>query len=162
MSDHKHKFSIYQMVKDLTRAAFNPATQHLLAIRRFLPLELWYLWPFISKSVSMPTFKSEVNKFIVTRPYLYTDLTLEKFSKKKAFKFLSKLKHMFLAAFVPYSYFLQLHSTYKLNLTFSPCCACLTEDNSVEHFLFRCSSYQEVRKTYNPRLNTVTTIRTAL
>ena len=113
---------------------------------------------FISKSVSMPTFKSEVNKFIVTRPYLYTDLTLEKFSKKKTFKFLSKLKHMFLAAFVPYSYFLQLHSTYKLNLTFSPCCACLTEDNSVEHFLFRCSSYQEVRKTYNPRLNTVTTL----
>ena len=27
----------------------------------------------------MPTFKSEVNKFIVTRPYLYKDLTLENF-----------------------------------------------------------------------------------
>ena len=39
---------------------------------------------------------------------------------------------------------LQLHR-YKLGLTYSPTCLCLTEDESAGHFVLRCPLYRERR-----------------
>ena len=52
---------------------------------------------------------------------------------------------------------LQLH-LYKLNLTFSPCCICLTEDESPEHFLYRCPMYKDIRALYTPTLGNWKTV----
>ena len=47
---------------------------------------------------------------------------------------------------------LQLH-LYKLKLTYTPCCICLTEDESVDHYLFRCPLYTDIRNQYYPEPN---------
>ena len=46
---------------------------------------------------------------------------------------------------------LQLH-LYKLKLTFSPTCICLTEDESPYHFIFSCPLYSNLRKKVQPKL----------
>ena len=46
---------------------------------------------------------------------------------------------------------LQQH-LYKLKLTFSPTCTCLSEDESCHHFLFSCPTYHHLRQTIRPQL----------
>ena len=42
---------------------------------------------------------------------------------------------------------------YKLKLTFTPCCICLSEDESPHHYLYTCPLHEDSRKLYNPDTN---------
>ena len=46
---------------------------------------------------------------------------------------------------------LQFHM-YKLKMTFSPCCICLEEDETPEHFPFTCPLYKDTREKCKPKL----------
>ena len=46
---------------------------------------------------------------------------------------------------------LQCH-LYLIGKTFSPTCVCLQEDETVQHFLYRCPSYTFLRTTYPPNI----------
>ena len=47
---------------------------------------------------------------------------------------------------------LQLH-TYRLGLTYSPTCVCLSEDETSQHYVFECELYKHVRNKTSPSVN---------
>ena len=52
---------------------------------------------------------------------------------------------------------LQSHM-YKLNLTFTPTCTCLEEDETVHHFLYTCKNYENLRMQIYPDPSDYSTI----
>ena len=123
--DRKLRFSIYQIVKSLSRTPFNPAGEHIFAITNILPFDLFYtsqrlslirnlikikklhISKDLSRSATMSNFKMVLSKFVGQRNFdECLTIRADQISKNNTQKFLHsqwKLKYEKFCRSNPYS-----------------------------------------------------------
>ena len=138
--DQKLRFSVYQMVKCISRVPFNPGTEHIFAITDILPLDLYYSAQRLSlirnlikigkldilinlpKSSIMGNFKTALSKFTGERNFANClSTTVSHITKNSIHKFIHN----------------QWVSKYKNYCRGNPCSGLLSDFEVLENIIDR-------------------------